>query len=271
MGDPVKRFALGARVREELLRAFEETVATHDASASRLSAAITRVARLTSNVVLLRVDREGFDSLALQEAAQAVSSEPPRARAERVLERLTRDEKLEWDSEGPIVLPLAERERLKNKLHRLWEQRLGRFDDEPDPDEYAAAVTAELARIGSKHRALAVRCAAREFADPSGANVAWSFDDLLRRRGLARHDQILEFAEKHLEIEWKDGSKPRTTRASAAAAEPRPYSPTARYSPGDQVEHARFGTGTVVAVEPHRVRISFTDGERTLALTKAGP
>jgi len=57
--------------------------------------------------------------------------------------------------------------------------------------------------------------------------------------------------------EWK-------TALSGAKGARTPYSPTAKVSAGDVVEHPKFGAGVVLSVEPSRAQILFESGARKL-------
>jgi hypothetical protein len=71
-------------------------------------------------------------------------------------------------------------------------------------------------------------------------------------------------------LPWALGEAPParpTPPAPAARARPRvarPYSPSARYAPGDRVVHARFGEGTVVSVDRRRMVVRFGAERRQL-------
>lgn len=102
---------------------------------------LERFVALPGAGALRDVVRDGIDGVSLAECVRSWMGDlPPTRRAEWLVDRLTEGAGLHWeaqpkDVEGPISLPSAERDRIVQRFERLREQRLSRFDDEPDADE----------------------------------------------------------------------------------------------------------------------------------------
>ncbi len=135
-----------------------------------------------------------------------IAEMPATRRSEWLVDRLTAALDLRWADEpatveGPIRLPRSDRERIEKRFEQLWQRCIDQHDDEPEPSEYADVLDEELARIGSRHEAFAVRLLTGRFADRSGA-LTLTFRKLLDRKQLAKPDKILRLLEQKLEIEW---------------------------------------------------------------------
>lgn len=83
-----------------------------------------------------------------------------------------------------------------------------------------------------------------------------------KQRGSGRRD----FAEEH--YGFGKAPEPEKTWEEYMADQPDeafvPYSLASRFEKGTLINHAKFGRGVVINVEPNRVEVLFSDGRKTL-------
>jgi hypothetical protein len=263
-------------LKQKLLARFREDFVRHarsEALPELLEGSLADLAKTARSEPLRRLAREGIAGRKLKATLKAWLKEMPDVhRSAWLVDRLTHAAGLAWaepaaDAPGPIRLPRAERTRIEQRLEKLWETCIDRHDSDPEPEEYADALEAEIERIGRTHEAFALRAVNKRFSHPS-AHGEITLLELLDREQLDSAESVIGFLEKALEIEWIPPQA--TAKAEAEIARPEgpvtAYKPTALYAVGDRIEHPRFGLGVVVSVESGRLCARFDDGERVLAM-----
>jgi len=135
-------------------------------------------------------------------------SMPSNRRTEWLVGELSRVWGITWqpvvqDDGAPIALPASERNRIRRRLDKVWENAMQRCD-EPDATEYADAFEQELERIGAKHDILATRLVQRRFPDARNAKLQWTFHELLGKHTIDGPEKLLAFFERHLDVTWID-------------------------------------------------------------------
>jgi hypothetical protein len=187
------------------------------------------------------------------------------SRSAWLLDKISETASLSWqenqpvDTDGAISLPHEVRERFLTQLESLFSDKLSKFDDTPEPEEWAEVIDTELLRVGRSNEAFAVRVLTKRFEGKSKLTFLQFFE----QNGPDTPAEIVQFIEKHLGIDWTkvdqnpaEGLEPRVVR---------PYSTTGTYLVGELVHHTKFGEGVVTHLGQHQVTIRFGSTERKLA------
>ena len=157
------------------------------------------------------VVRHGISGVPFSKCLFALFRDMPSARrVDYLVTRLSEQAGLTWlpqpeDTPGPIDIPMKEVELIERRLDELRERSFARHDDEPEADEYGELVEELLDRLGRKYDALAVRLLTKRFPDPGGAAVTYTFFELFNRERMTNIEEIVEYIEKNLEINWEEG------------------------------------------------------------------